>query len=89
MNDFDFSTFKFAYHDFAEGWSFWDPDAPIATLADFLVRDQDLSVGVPTGFVVVSEQRWQRACDALWAREEGKFKSIAKSKAEKANREPE
>jgi hypothetical protein len=36
MNDFDFSTFKFAYHDFAEGWSFWDPDAPIATLADFL-----------------------------------------------------
>ncbi|KAJ7826084.1 hypothetical protein B0H13DRAFT_2441000 [Mycena leptocephala] len=88
INDFDFSTFKFAYHDFAEGGSFWDPDAPIATLADFLVRDQDLSVGVPTGFVVVSEQRWQRACDALWARE-GNFKSIAESKAEKANREPE
>ncbi|KAJ7790162.1 hypothetical protein B0H14DRAFT_2626346 [Mycena olivaceomarginata] len=46
FNDFDESVFKFAYHDIFENWTFWDEKAKIASLKDFLVRDQDLEEAV-------------------------------------------
>ncbi|KAJ7845034.1 hypothetical protein B0H14DRAFT_2584925 [Mycena olivaceomarginata] len=67
---------------------FWHIDGEVPTLVAFQVRNKDLDPGPPAGHVVVSAERYERATEALWQREQGRAKSIAKSKAEKQAREP-
>ncbi|KAJ7349754.1 hypothetical protein DFH08DRAFT_997055 [Mycena albidolilacea] len=88
FNDFDESVFKFAYHDIFENWTFWDEKAKIASLKDFLVRDQDLEVGPPDGFVLVSEARWERAQEAVWDREERREKGMRFAKKKEGKNQP-
>ncbi|KAJ7825593.1 hypothetical protein B0H14DRAFT_3468483 [Mycena olivaceomarginata] len=81
MNDpnQDVTVHPLGYPEFAK--------AKIASLKDFLVRDQDLEVGPPDGFVLVSEARWERAQEAVWDREERREKGMrfAKEKKEGKN----
>ncbi|KAJ7503954.1 hypothetical protein B0H11DRAFT_1983134 [Mycena galericulata] len=83
MNDFDHSTMKWAYYIPEDQWTQWYVEGEVATLTAFLVRDQDIESGIPPGKMLVDIDRYERATEALWQREQGRARSIAKSKQEK------
>ncbi|KAJ7737195.1 hypothetical protein B0H14DRAFT_2638800 [Mycena olivaceomarginata] len=79
FNDFDESMFKFAYHDIFENWTFWDEKAKIASLKDFLVRDQDLeragsALRRPFG---IARRDVRRGCVFAKEKKEGKNQPIS------------
>ncbi|KAJ7362725.1 hypothetical protein DFH08DRAFT_799745 [Mycena albidolilacea] len=88
MNDFDMSPIKWAYYVEEDQWTYWNIDGDVPTLSAFMVRDRDIEAPIPESMVLVPRDRFESATEAMWCRETGRHRSIARSQAEKQAREP-
>jgi hypothetical protein len=88
MNDFDMSPIKWAYYIEEDQWTYWNIDGDVPTLSAFMVRDRDIEAPIPESMVLVPQDRFKSATEAMWCREMGQHHSITRSQAKKLAREP-
>ncbi|KAJ7265522.1 hypothetical protein C8J57DRAFT_1511290 [Mycena rebaudengoi] len=91
MNDCDGHEAKWACWREAVGaepsWMEWRPDGALPSLVDFIVRDSDMERPVPDHMILVERERYERATESMWRQVQGRERSIATSRVQRANRE--